>query len=374
MAMQYLVAAILFNLASLPAFQTPGVWPVPYAQKPLEKPEITLKIVQFRAGQVLQKGRTDVELRRETDKNLQRMVSYLEQACTEGDKPDIVMFSEFPLTGLAQGSRDDVLRTAIAIPGPESEALGRGAKRCNAYVTFGAYAKDKDWPGHILSINTVLGRDGTIKKKFWKSRNIKRVFGPIELTTTTVESVRDRYQMLYGVDDAFSPLQTEFGNIVVSTVQSDPLVFAAFAARGAEILLRPATYYITADAIATAQYFNFYSAVANPPPTPGEWSSGVTMETSAGSSMLVAPSGAIVAKLGQDDEGILTVKIPVAEFRKGRTLPHLSWELTEPVLRTYQQEIPANHLDLTQDKLPKSGVEMRTYFDSISRWRSEANR
>ena len=52
-----------------------------------------------------------------------------------------------------------------------------------------------------LSINAVIGRDGKIAKKFWKTRNVKRLTEDGEIPTTMVESVRDRYRELYGIDE-----------------------------------------------------------------------------------------------------------------------------------------------------------------------------
>ena len=53
--------------------------------------------------------------------------------------------------------------------------IGELAKKCNTYIIFGSYATDKDWPGHILSLNPVIGRDGTIKHVYWKTRNASRL-------------------------------------------------------------------------------------------------------------------------------------------------------------------------------------------------------
>ena len=128
---------------------------------------------------------------------------------------------------------------------------------------FGSYARDPEWPGHIISINAVIGRDGTVVKQFWKTRSVKRLNEGTEIPTTTIENVRDRYRARYGIEEEFPVLRTEFGNIAVSTVQLDPFVFAAFAMRGVEIMLRTATLFSKSDVVATAFFHNFYSAMSN---------------------------------------------------------------------------------------------------------------
>ena len=67
--------------------------------------------------------------------------------------PDFILFNEFPLTGYSSGSRDEKLTFTITVPGPETDALGEAARACDTYIIFGSYARDDEWPGHILSIH-----------------------------------------------------------------------------------------------------------------------------------------------------------------------------------------------------------------------------
>ena len=250
----------------------------------------------------------------------------------------------------------------LEIPGKETQVLGKVAKACDSYLIFGSYAKDKDWPGHILSINTMIGRDGAIIKKFWKARNIKRIYPDREITTTTIEAVRDRYRALYGAQEEFPVVQTEFGNIAVSTVQMDPFIFAAFAMRGTEIMLRTATLYAKEDVTSMARINNFYSAMSNII-FPKE------MNYPAGNSIIVSPTAKIIAEEKSEfDEGIITAQIPIAKFREGRRIPNYALNMVKPVFSQYQQEIPINHLLVEREKLPETGAEMKTLFDRISLW------
>ena len=60
---------------------------------------------------------------------------------------------------------------------------------------FGSYVSDPvNWPGHILSMTTLVTPEGDVHPT-WKAKNIKRSqFMPgMELTTTTIEGVYDRF-------------------------------------------------------------------------------------------------------------------------------------------------------------------------------------
>jgi len=159
---------------------------------------------------------------------------------------------------------------------------------------------------------------------------------------------------------AYPPVvRTEFGNIAVSTAQLDPLVFAALAMQGAEIILRTSTLFFEHDVVYTAQVNNVYSAMANIPYD----------SQYGGGSMIVGPDGNILTKVqGNTKEGIATAKIPIAAFRANRRIPQFCTELTQTVLGQYVPEIPLDHLDLPPDQLPQDGKEMKSLLDSISRW------
>ncbi len=330
-----------------------------YPVQPLEKDVVVVKVVQNRATNLQEASSIEAGL----EENLARMLKFARQACAEAPKPDFLLYNEFPLTGYSTGTRQEKLRFTIEVPGPETEALGQMARDCDTYLIFGSYARDAEWPGHILSLNTVIGRDGKVAGKFWKTRNIKRLSPDGEIPTTTIEAVRDRYRARYGMAAEFPVLRTEFGNIAVSTVQLDPFVFAAFAMRGTEIMFRTATLFSPLDVRMTAWYNNFYSAMSNitfPPDS--------EVAKFGGGSLIVDPRGEILAEDPSNNESIITAEIPIAEFRKNRRIPHYALEVVAPVFEQYRQEIPLNHLDLPPEKLPATRADMKSLLDSISRW------
>lgn len=330
-----------------------------YPTVPLEKDVVVLKVVQNSPVNLQQAPSIEEGLAT----NVERMAHWIDRACGEGSKPDFILFNEFPLTGYSAGTRAEKLKFTIRIPGPETDRIGELAKACDTYVIFGSYATNPDWPGHILSLNPVIGRDGEVKQVYWKTRNVLR-FTDDEIPTTTIENVRDRYRAMYGIEQEFPVLMTEFGNIAVSTVQVDPLVFAAYAMRGVEIMLRTATLFSKFDVQAIAYYNNMYSAMSNitfPP------ESGVP-EHFGGRSLIVDNRGSVLAEDPTNNESVIEARIPIAEFRRGRTIPRYPLEVVKPVFDQYVQEIPLNHLDLPADELPESVQDMKALLDRESRW------
>ena len=330
-----------------------------YPAVDLEKDVVVVKVVQNGVRNL----QDFVDVREGLQVNLERMLGRVERACTEGKAPDFILFNEFPLTGYSSGSREEKLRFTLEIPGPETERLGRAARECDTYIIFGSYARDPAWPSHILSINTVINRQGDIAKTYWKTRNVKRLTAEGEIPTTTVEGVRSRYRERYGIEEEFPVLLTEYGNIAVSTVQLDPFVFAAFAMRGTEIMFRTATLFSPVDVKATALYNDFYSAMSNITfPPDSNWTSY------GGKSLIVDPDGKVLAEDPTNNESIIEAEIPIAEFRQGRTIPRYPLEVVAPVYEQYVTETPLDHMDLPPDELPPTREAMKELIDGTSRW------
>lgn len=333
-----------------------------YAQVPLEKDKVVIKVVQNLTRNLQDFPTIEQGLAH----NLQQMTDLTERACSEGKKPDFILFNEFPLTGYSDGKREEKLKFTIEIPGPETEALGKLAKQCDTYIIFGSYARDTAWPGHILSLNAVIGRDGEVAEKFWKTRNVKNYQPDMEIPTTTIENVYDRYVAMYGEEALFPVLRTEYGNIAVSTVQRDTMVFAAYAMRGVEIMFRTSTLFSKLDVMATASFNNYYSAMSNITfPADSQWAK------MGGGSVIVNPRGEILAEDPSNDEAIIEAEIDIAALRKGRKIPDYPMDVTRPVLAQYQPAFPLNHLDVPVDQLPDNGAEMKVLMDKVSRWKAK---
>ena len=87
-----------------------------------------------------------------------------------------------------------------------------------------------------------------------------------------------------------------------------------------------------------------------------------------GHSLIVGPSGEVLAEDPTNNESIIEAEIPIAEFRKNRRIPRYPLEVVKPVFDQYRQEEPLNILDMPADKLPQTGKDMKDFLDRESRW------
>ncbi|WP_019508283.1 nitrilase-related carbon-nitrogen hydrolase [Pleurocapsa sp. PCC 7319] len=309
-----------------------------YDKVELVKPVIRMSVVQSCIRAV------DVNRLHETRQdNLNHMLELIDAANDWGGPKDLLVFHEFPLTGYShKWNRQDVLKIAIEIPGEETEAIGKKAKEYNSYIVFGSYAKDPEWPNHVLSITTILGPDGTIIDKHWKTRNIKHVFGPgFELFTTTIYDVLDQYVEMYGWDAVIPVTRTPIGNIATSSVQREPELFRAFAIKGAEIILRTATGgFMPIDVQATSLYNSVYTAIVNNAVSPNN--PGYLSDSGSGGSAIYGPRGELLREANSVHETAVTATIPIADFRRHHYPPSVHMELYRPIFEQYVNRYPPN--------------------------------
>ena len=319
-----------------------------YATMPLVKDNIRLGVMQTRVRPVdpasPEKGRRE---------NLDHMLKLITNAQEWNPPSDILLFHEFPITGFSYDwSRKDILRLSIDLPGAETEELGKAAKKYNCYIVFGSYARDKDWPGHVLSITSIIGPDGQIVDKHWKVRNIMGVFrigqSPIELMTSTIYNCLDRYIEMYGVDAVIPVTRTPIGNICTGAMQREPELFRAMAMKGGELFLRTATgSFIPADMQMNSVYHRVYTAVCNNAVSPGN--QFFEEPGGAGGSAIYDPSGAAIGMARNEFEQLVAANIPIKSFRASHKLPDFAWDLYAPVYSQYVRKYPPNKF---ANKLP----------------------
>ena len=338
--------------------QTDGGYPT----VALTKDSVSLGVVQSRVRAV------DVgRLRQTRADNLAHMLELIDNAQGWGGRSDILFFHEFPITGWSgDWDRRDALRVAIDIPGEETEAVAAKAREYECMIVFGSYARDPDWPDHLLSITTVMGPDGAIIDRHWKARNIKGVFQGFELFTTTIHDVLDRYVEMYGRDAVIPVTRTGYGNIATSSVQREPELFRAFAMKGAEIILRTASGGFTpADIQATSMYNGVYTAVSNnavSPDNPG-FMEGVGM---VGGSAIYGPRGELLDEASSEHETLVSARIPIADFRSRHRQPVVHMSLYRDVFDTYVERYPPN---LFSEYLPTDGQDAARFLRDKSQWR-----
>ena len=327
---------------------------------PLEKSSVRLGVVQSRVRGV----RID-NLYQDRQANLRHMLEQIDNAFHFGAGADILFFHEFPITGFNAWTRKEILQVAIEIPGEESAAISEKAKQYGCYVVFGSYARDADWPNHVLSITTIIGPDGSIVDKHWKARNIKGVFYGIELFTTTVYDVLDEYVEMYGSDAVLPVTRTPIGNIVTSSVQLEPELFRAFAMKGGEIFLRTATGGFTPwDIQATAGYNRVYVAICNNAVSPNN--PGFYDDAGSGGSAIYNPRGEIIAAANTKFETLVAAPIPIAQFREKNRQPIVHMELYRDVFNAYRNAYGPN---LFSEYQPTDLKDSKAYLADKSTWK-----
>ena len=270
--------------------------------------------------------------------NLDVMLSMMDRSVSSFGRPvDLFSFAEMPLHGFGEWNRAQMLKVAIELPGPETEALGQKAKEMSCYISFGSYVRDKDWPDHVIMMGVLIGPDGEIAAQHWKARG---TLGGLGLFTSTVYECFDRYVEMYGADEIIPVARTDIGNICMSGVQFDPMLYGTMALKGAEMLCRFATGEMQAgDGQYVSRAFNLWTGFANSANNPNHrfYASGA----GRGLSCIISPSGEIVAQADKW-QGAIRHRIPMAAFRENRSIPYIQWPLYEPVLSDYTPKFDKN--------------------------------
>lgn len=335
-----------------------------YETVPLAKPTLSLGIVQSRVRPI--DATSDAAARRGRRDNLDHMLNLIDAAQAYGGRRDLLFFHEFPLTGWSyEWDKTQALRAAIELPGPESEALARKARQYGCWIVFGSYVRDRDWPGHLLSITTLIDNEGRIADKHWKARNIIGVFQGFELFTTTIHNVFDRYVEMYGRDAVVPVTRTPLGNLGTTSTQREPEYMRAMAMKGAEIILRTATGGFTPlDIQATSLYNGVYTAIVNNSISPGI---GKFFEAAGGGgSALYGPRGELVAEARTQAEELVGAVIPIAQFRERHRQPNVHMDLVLAEFGQYRSRHAPNQF---WPGSPADGADaLRTLADT-SRWR-----
>lgn len=313
-----------------------------YETVPLRQDNISVTAIQSRVKSV------DVNNLKPTMKaNLDHVVRLIDQAQGSdemwggerlwGGKQDLICMHEFPIQGFQPWTRAQLNKVAFDLPGPEVEAIGQRAKKYDCYISFGCYAREKDWPDHVINMSVIVGPDGNIVSKQWKARNILGLFGEDALIGTTVYDVLDRYVEMYGWDATLPIARTPIGNIAVTAVGAEPMLYSCLAMKGAEIIVLSVTGGNNPDAaVACARANRVYCLGVGNSVTPDN----IGFPESAGSrdegTVIVDPRGNFVARTANHHEDFASGRIPIADFRKTRRVPELPMALMLPVLQQYE--------------------------------------
>ncbi|MGE0582765.1 MAG: nitrilase-related carbon-nitrogen hydrolase [Steroidobacteraceae bacterium] len=334
-----------------------------YATVPLRQDAINVSALQSRLMSIDLKNHA-VTLKRNLA-HVVKLIDYAQSAAPEwgrerrwGAKQDLLCMHEFPIQGWQPWNRSELQQVAFDLPGPETEVIGERAKRYGCYIAFGCYARDKDWPGHVINMSVIVGPDGNIVSKQWKARNILGAFGGIGLIGTTVYDVLDRYVEMYGWDATLPIARTDIGNIAMTAVGMEPMLYQALAMKGAEILVLTVTGASNSEqAIQTARTTRTYCVgVGNSvsPDNPGFTEAvGARDEGTA----IVDPRGNPLAKSANHHEDVVSARVPIADFRRTRSPVEYPMALFLPVFQQYAPSVgPGGFLEQLPNDYQEAGA------------------
>ena len=319
-----------------------------YATVPLKQDSINIAAVQSQLWSIDLRDKAKT-LKRNMDRAL-RLIDLAQNSPEEwggerrwGSKVDLIFMHEFPIQGFQPWNRKELQQIAFELPGPETEAIGERAKRYGCYIAFGCYAKEKDWPDHIINMSVLVGPDGEIVSKQWKARNILGLFGDQALIGTTVYDVLDRYVEMYGWDATLPVARTDIGNIAITAVGIEPMLYSCLALKGAELLVLSVTGGSNAaSAMATARTNRIYTVGVGNAVSPDNLGFPEASGARDEGTVIVDTAGKPLASTDNHHEDIITARIPIGSFRKTRRFPEVPMALMMPVFAAYEPVFKPN--------------------------------
>jgi predicted amidohydrolase len=319
-----------------------------YATVPLRQESISVSAIQSRVKSV--DVRNLAQSMKENMAHVIHLIDLAQGAPDEwggerlwGGKQDLVCMHEFPIQGFQPWTRKELIRVAIELPGPETEAIGQRARKHGCYIAFGCYAKLKDWPEHVINMSVIVGPTGEIVAKHWKSRNILGLFGDGALLGTTTYDVLDRYVEMYGWDEVIPVARTDIGNICMTSVGAEALLYQCQALKGAEIIILTVTGGSNAEsAKATARANRVYCVGVGNSVSPDNLGFTDAAGAKDEGTVIVDPRGTVIGSTSNHHEDIASGRIGIADFRKTRRVPELPIALFLPVLQQYEPVFKPN--------------------------------
>ncbi len=331
-----------------------------YAKVALRKDSIRVTAVQSFMRAVRNTRRPGPEMKA----NVEHMCELIDAANGFAGPQDLVCFHEQPIMGWYPWPREEALRVAIDVPGPETEMLGKKAKEHGCYVSFGTYARDPAWPGHLLLNGILISPEGKVVANHWKTNNGRGFRPGWDLFTTSIYDVLDPYREMYGEDAVLPIARTDIGNINCSVTPGQPDVIRAMAMKGLELRLSSSSGgYNSNEAALMSQHNQLWSVVCNQSISPEH--KGFPEYSGAGGTAIFPPRGEASSAKSLHEE-FVTATIPMASFRASRSIPTgYPVEMLLPVLQGY---VPRYGPNGQADYIPADPADASRHFDSKRNW------
>jgi len=296
-------------------------------------------------------------------KNLDLMIENIDNANGFPGPQDLVCFHEQPIQGWNPWNRKEALKVAIEVPGEETEILGKTAKEHGCYVAFGTYARNKDWPGHLLLLGVLIGPDGNVVAQHWKQHNV-RLRPDWTMFTTSAYDVLPRYIEMYGADAVLPVARTDIGNLSLLISPFDPDIHRAISLKGMEIGIRFSSGGFREEDSKSSSLFNMnYTITINQSLSPEN--PGFPDYSGSGGTSIYGPFGTELAMAKTVHEEFVKANIPIASFRAGHRVPDIPMALVKPVYDQYQ---PPYDPGLQLDYIPEDSFDAAKYFNSKRNW------
>ncbi len=159
-----------------------------------------------------------------------------------GPSLKLVVLPEYFMTGYPVGETIEgwADKAAIAVAGPEYDALSALAQKHGIWLSGNAYEVDENFPGFYFQACFIIGPNGDVLLRYHR---LVSMFAP------TPHDIWDRYLDLYGLDGVFPVADTEIGKLACCASEEIlfPEITRALALRGAEVILHPTSEIASPD-------------------------------------------------------------------------------------------------------------------------------
>ncbi len=331
-----------------------------YEAVPLRKERIAASVVQGRLLAV------DPDNAREGLRaNVEHMCDQLDATHGYFGRKDLVAFHGFALQGWDRWDRTALSRVTIEVEGPEVERLGQKAREYGCYVAFGAYVRDRDWPGHLLEQYLLLSPQGQVVARHWKAFHTRNQVEGSDYFVTSVYDVLDEYVERYGQDAVIPVARTDIGNICMSSILREPELIRCMALKGAEIVIRSGLGgYSRYDGELTSRVNRLYTLYASNALSPGN--KGYFPDNGMlGRSAIFGLRGEVLDDCDVHETAI-SATLEIDERRRRPTIPDIPMAIYGPVLSQYVSRFAPNTY---AERIPDSISDAATVVQKTRRWR-----
>ena len=285
-----------------------------------------------------------------------------------GSSVRLVVLPEYFMTGypVAETIEGWADKTAIAVGGPEYDALSAVAQKHKIWLSGNAYESDDNFPGYYFQVCFIIGPNGDVLLRYHR---LISMFAP------TPHDVWDRYLDLYGIDGVFPVADTEIGRLACCASEEIlfPEIVRAHALRGAEVILHP-TSEVSSPELTPKEIARRARAIENlvyivSANTAGIYGEGIPSNSVDGMSKVVDYKGRVLASASTGETMSAHAEIDLPALRANRRKPgmpnYFARQRLEIFAPTYAKQVyPANSL-LDDDGNPMTAE--RSHFIQMQR-------